>query len=69
MCNTGIEFKIYNIGKENNNIFKNITIINNIENATIIDKKKNNDEYNDKYKNKASQWAFSMNFPKDFPIF
>ena len=21
MCNTGIEFKIYNIGKENNNIF------------------------------------------------
>ena len=73
MCNTGIECVIKNNDEKNINIIKNITNItniitskNNIENNIIIYK-----ECNDIfiYTNKASKWAFSMNFPKDFPLY
>ena len=68
MCNTGIECIINYNDKKNINIIKNNNIIvkNNFENKIIVYK-----QYNDIfiYENKASIWAFSMDFPKDFPIY
>ena len=68
MCNTGIECAIKNNYDKNINIvIDNIfNIKNDIENKIIV-YKKFNDIYI--YGNKASKWAFSMNFPKDFPLY
>ena len=69
MCNTGIECKIQNNNEININKNNNTDFINNYKDKNIIIDNKKECNYNYTYNNKMSIWAFSMEYPKDFPIY